>query len=152
MSKSTGLYEQAFNLLCDQQLGAGMSRRAFSSKLMPTCVVKVEDGAGQFQNVIEWETWDRVQETEFARWFAPCRFISANGALLVMDRTRPPAPHEFPKRMPVFLTDFKRTNYGMLRDPKTGVERFVCHDYGTHLLFEEGMSRRLRKAAWWDAE
>lgn len=148
-------YRQAFDLLCDQLLGRGMSRNVFSSKILPDCVIKVEDGAGSFQNVIEWETWQRVKDTSASRWFAACRWISPNGTILVMERTRPAAPSEFPESMPTFLCDFKRTNYGMVqsatRTGKPGQEWFVCHDYGTHLMFENGMTKRMRKVEWWDA-
>ena len=146
---------QAFDLLCDERLGYGMSRQVFSCRLAPECVVKVEEAAGRFQNVIEWETWQRVKDTPASRWFAACRWISPNGTLLVMERTRPPAPAEYPDSLPAFLCDFKRTNYGMAkatdRHGKPDQEWFVCHDYGTHLMFENGMTKRMRKVEWWDA-
>lgn len=152
---SEGLYRQSFDLLCDQLLGRGMSRNVYSSKILPDCVVKVEEGAGQFQNVIEWETWERVRDTEHSRWFAQCRWISPDGSILIMERTRPPAPSEFLARMPAYLCDFKRTNYGMAktedRHGGPGKEWLVCHDDGTNLLFENGMTKRMRKAEWWDA-
>ena len=138
-------FRQAFDLLCDQCIGHGMSRSVFSSKILPDHVIKVEDGAGQFQNVVEWETWQRVRDTPFSRWFAACKWISPNGTILIMERTRPPAPSEFPNMMPVFLCDFKRTNYGISEN------WLVCHDYGTSLIFEHGMTKRMRKANWYDA-
>lgn len=144
------VHVEAFDLLCDERIGRGMSREVFSSKLLPDCVIKIEQGAGQFQNVVEWETWQRVRDTPASRWFAACKWISPNGHILIMERTRPPAPSEFPDKVPVFLTDLKRTNYGMAKSDGER-EWFVCHDYGTHLMFEHGMSKRLRKADWWDA-
>lgn len=156
MSDNSATWRQAFDLLCDKEIGRGMSRQVFSSKLLPDCVVKIEETAGRFQNIIEWETWERVKETPFSKWFAACRWISPNGTILIMERTRPPAPKEYPDLMPVFLCDFKRTNYGMsmLPDPKTGkpANVLVCHDYGTHLMFENGMTKRMRKANWWDED
>lgn len=155
MSDNPAMHREAFHLLCGDLLGHGMSRVVYANRLLPDCVVKVEEGAGQFQNIIEWETWQRVRDTPFSRWFAACRWISANGSVLVMERTRPASPGEFPEKMPAFLCDFKRTNYGVSQasDPKTGApaNTFVCHDYGTSLLFEHGMTKRLRKADWWDA-
>lgn len=150
MSDNNATWRQSFDLLCADLIGRGMSRNVFSSKLLPDCVVKVEEDAGRFQNIIEWETWQRVKDTDHAKWFAACRWISPNGTILIMERTRPPAPREFLDKMPVFLCDFKRTNYGMASLGK-GRERLVCHDYGTHLMFENGMSNRLKKADWWDA-
>lgn len=143
MSDNPAIHRDVFHLLCDQQIGHGMSRSTFSSKLLPNSVVKVEDYAGRFQNVVEWETWQRVRGTPFERWFAPCEWISPNGSVLVMARTTPAT--KFPSTMPVFLTDFKRTNYGLYKG------RLVCHDYGTHLMFEHGMSKRERRAEWYDA-
>lgn len=143
MSDNSAVHRDAFHLLCGDRLGYGMSRSVFACTLHRNCVVKVEEGAGQFQNVVEWETWRRVEGTPFAKWFAPCMWISPNGSVLIMARTTP-AP-EYPERMPAFLSDFKRTNYGMHEG------RLVCHDYGTHLMFEHGMTKRLIKADWWDA-
>lgn len=147
-------YREAFNLLCDELIGRGMSRNVFSSALLPDCVIKVEAGGGRFQNVVEWETWQRVKWTPAGRWFAECKWISPNGMILVMERTRPAAPAERPERLPAFLTDTKTTNFGMVpsttRAGKPGPEWFVCHDYGTNLLFENGMTKRTRKVEWTD--
>lgn len=143
MSDNAFIHRDAFNLLCADRIGYGMSRSVFSSRLLPDCVVKVEEDAGRFQNIVEWEIWQRVQGTDFEKWFAPCRWISPNGSVLVMARTTPAL--EYPEKMPVFLCDFKRTNYGIYDG------RLVCHDYGTSLIFEHGMSKRMRKAEWWDA-
>jgi hypothetical protein len=102
----------------------------------------VEEDSGRFQNVIEWETWKRVEGTKFEKWFAPCRWISPSGIVLVMSKTIPAT--DYPKKMPAFLWDFKRTNYGMLDG------RLVCHDYGTHKMFENGMTKRMHEADWHD--
>ena len=122
-----------------------MSRVVYECKLDPTLVVKVEETAGQFQNVIEWETWKRVQDTPYSRWFAKPHSISDNSCILLMERTQPPQPQQFLAQMPVFLCDFKRTNFGM------SGKWLVCHDYGTNLLFEHGMTKRMKKAHWYDA-
>lgn len=92
MSTNESTWRQAFDLLCDERIGYGMSRQVFTSKLLPDCVIKIEDTAGQFQNVVEWETWNRVKGTDASRWFAECRWISSNGAILIMERTRPASP------------------------------------------------------------
>lgn len=147
-------HREAFHLLCDQRIGGGMSREVYSSKILPDCVIKVEDGAGRFQNIVEWETWQRVMDTPYSRWFAACRWISPNGQILIMERTIPPGPADYPERMPVFLCDYKRTNYGLsqLTVAETGKPShvFVCHDYGTNQLFEHGLTKRMRKVEWWD--
>jgi len=149
------IHRDAFNLFLGDLIGSGMSRKVFTCPLMPNCIVKVESGSGYFQNVIEWETWQRVKLTEFSRWFAECKAISPNGSILVMERTLPAAPSDYPERMPTFLTDFKRANYGVVpdgptRSGKAGSYFLVCHDYGTNLLFENGMTNRTRKVTWSD--
>lgn len=143
MSDNAFIHKEAFWLLAEKELGRGMSRVVYESPLLPHAVIKTEDRRKHFQNVIEWETWERVKDTEFAKWFAPCLQISMCGGVLIQAKTT--APHRFPDKMPAFLCDFKRTNYGMHKG------RIVCHDYGTHLMFENGMTKRMRKAEWWDA-
>ena len=144
MSANPSMHREAFNLLCDDLIYQGMSRTVWSSEVFPDCVIKVEDRKGYFQNVVEWETWQRVKDTPMAKWFAPCRWISPNGSILVMDRTRAAGDAQYPEKMPAFLCDFKRRNYGMLG------EALVCHDYGTNMLFEHGMTKRTIKANWSD--
>jgi hypothetical protein len=128
-----------------EQLGIGRDRRVFANELLPDCVIKLEDGYRAFQNVIEWDTWDRVKGTKWACWFAPCVWISQCGAVLVMKRTTPARQHEYPERVPMFLTDLKRANYGLLG------KRLVCHDYGTNMAYEHGLNDRMRRADWWDS-
>ena len=146
MSINPNIHRDTFNLLCDELIYQGMSRAVWSSEVLMDCVVKVEDRSGYFQNIVEWETWQRVKDTDYAKWFAPCRWISPNGTVLVMERTRPAGDAQYPDKMPAFLCDFKRRNYGMLG------ELLVCHDYGTNLLFENGMTKRMSKATWCDAK
>lgn len=145
MSDNQLAHKEAFWLLADRLVGSGIDRQVYTSRLLPDCVIKVEEGSRSFQNVIEWETWQWVKDTAFKRWFAPCRFISPCGLVLVMERTTEPAIRQYPDKMPVFLTDFKRPNYGMLNG------RLVCHDYGLHHLMDHGLSKRMRKANWWGA-
>lgn len=142
--KNPAVLRDAFYLMVDHKIGSGMSREVYSSSVFPDSVVKVEAAAGFFQNVIEWETWQRVKDTPFAKWFAPCEYISPNGAVLVMKKTIPARADEYPDRMPPFLTDLKRANYGIYNG------KLVCHDYGTNLLMESGMTKRMRKAHWWN--
>jgi hypothetical protein len=145
MSQNTNVHRDAFWLLCDWSIGRGMSREVFTSEVLKDCVVKVEDSCGHFQNVLEWETWNRIKWTDYAKWFAPCEYISPNGTILVMKKTLPAQDKMYPKQMPIFFSDFKRTNYGLFNG------KLVCHDYGTSLLFENGMSKRMKKVEWWDS-
>lgn len=156
---NSATHQQAFDLLCGKQIGRGMSRVVYECRPDPTSVVKVEEIAGSFQNIIEWETWQRVKDTAYANWFASCKWISNNGTVLLMERTIQAQSKQYPDKMPVFLCDFKRTNFGMSTAPRRVAQsspstrnRFVCHDYGTNLLFENGMTKRVRKVEWYDEE
>ena len=131
------------SFVCAESLGTGMSRLVFVYRPNPKWVIKIEEKG--FQNVLEQYVWSRVHETEFRKWFAPIIDVSPLGTVVLMERTTPARPNEFLKQMPAFLTDFKRSNYGMLNG------RLVCHDYGTNLLTEVGMTKRMRNADWWDA-
>lgn len=133
----------AMNMLLGAPLGNGSSRRVYVNDLNPSQVVKVEQDAEAFQNVMEWQIWQEAQRSKIADWFAPCRFISPDGRLLVMDRTTQPGA--FPERVPAIFTDLKYTNFGHIG------KRFVCHDYGT-LLLARGLNTRLKKANWWDLD
>jgi hypothetical protein len=145
VSDNSTVHRDAFWLLCDQRIGSGMSRAVYTSPLFPDAVIKVEDGAGRFQNVMEWELWQLVSGQEAEKWFAPCLHISPCGTILVMARTYQPEPSQYPDRMPVFLADFKRKNYGMYNG------RLVCHDYGTCLAMQEGfITKAMRKVAWYN--
>ncbi len=142
MTDNVAVQRDAFWMLVGKQLGGGMSRQVYECAILPNCVVKVEDSACHFQNVVEWETWLRVEHTEYGKWFAPCRWISPNGSVLIMERTRELGDFDLPKRMPAFLGDFKRENYGRIG------RRVVCHDYGTHSMLETGMTKRTQAVRW----
>lgn len=144
MSENTSAFRELFNMFCNEQIGRGMSRDVYDSEVVPDCVVKVETRVKCFQNILEWETWERVKETEFAKYFSPCRWISPSGVILVQTRTEKIPRNQYPKLMPYFFTDFKYDNYGMLNG------QIVCHDYGTNLLFEYGMTKRMKKIKWWE--
>lgn len=121
-------------------LGKGVSRSVYVMEQDSTKVVKVETQKS-FQNVMEWETWQHVKGTEYAKWFAPCHFISEGGSVLIMERTEEVS--KIPKRVPAFLSDLKRTNFGTLN------KRFVCRDYGTNLLMHNGLTARMKPAKFW---
>lgn len=131
------------NAALGQKLGGGIGRKVFVYGLNPKFVVKVEQQG--FQNVIEWEMWKTVKNTPYARWFAPAVEISGLGTILLMERTLPAPRAKYPSRLPEFLGDCKYSNYGLLRG------RIVCHDYGLMSLATNGLSKRTRKADWWDA-
>lgn len=133
-------------LFCGERLGQGIGREVFVLATDPTKVVKIETQAQSFQNILEWEAWHAAKDGPTAKWLAPCHFISPSGIVLIMDRTQPLRRGEEPDRMPVWLTDFKRTNYGLLNG------RVVCHDYGTARALDRGIaSKAMKSVKWWDA-
>lgn len=135
-----GVLTDFFRGITGRLIGWGIGRRVYECTINPDVVLKVEDGGGSFQNVREYETWHAVNFGPYAKWFAPVEHISPCGMVLVMAKTQ--RPLKFPERMPVFLTDFNRENYGLYKG------RVVCHDYGTNLLMEHGKTPRMRKADW----
>lgn len=128
-----------------------MSRTVFECFLLPGFVVKVEDETTSWhQNVVEYQTWQQVKHAKASRWFAECRWISPDGFILIQEKTRPPLESELPSYLPAWFTDFKRANFGVVRAREKG-ERdwFVCHDYGTSLVFQEGTSTSRKKTVNW---
>lgn len=141
-SFGTGVKRDFFGLFLGEEIGRGMSREVYAHALDPDLVLKIENEAGQFQNVFEWETWLRVRDTEHAKWFVPCEEISPSGCILIQRRTHPIRLDELPEKVPAFMTDLKPSNWGLLDGQP------VCHDYGRHLLMEFGMGKRMVKARW----
>lgn len=135
--------ESMFLLLDDtERLGYGSGREVYACRVRPELVVKLEAERYSFQNIREWEVWQSIQYTPWAKWFAPCESISPNGSALLQRRTTPVPEGRLPDRVPVFLTDLKPDNFGMFEG------RVVCHDYGNHLMLENGMTNRMKKAQW----
>jgi hypothetical protein len=140
MSENAIVRGDLFWLMCDEVIGRGQGRTVYSSKVLPNSVIKVEENARSFQNIIEWETWEQLKNTVYAKWLAPCEHISANGAVLVMAKTKP--LHKLPSEMPTFLDDFKPENYGIYNG------RPVCHDYGINVVKLDRLNIRMRKVKW----
>jgi len=127
-------------LVCGKFLSSGISRVVYEYTLDPTKVVKIETSAGFFQNVLEWEVWQNVRDTRWAKWFAPVHYISDNGSVLIQSRTVPAQKRDIPKQLPDFFTDLKLENFGLLDG------RFVAHDYGFNLLLFNGLTRGRMKS------
>jgi len=130
------------SLFCGERLGNGIGREVYEMATDATKVVKIETAARSFQNIAEWELWRQVKDTRHAKWLAPCHHISPCGIILIMDRTEPLRRGECPKRVPDWLTDFHRGNWGMLNG------RVVCHDYGYTRLVYEGLRCGMTTPDW----
>lgn len=108
-----------------ERLGSGIARTVYRLPHDRTKVIKIENGDGHFQNVTEWKMWDDSQHcAALAKWLAPCHYISCNGNFLIQTYAHDLGLNEIPKKLPAFLTDHKRENFG-----KIG-KQVVCRDYG----------------------
>lgn len=128
-------------LLMGEFLGSGACRSVYVYLPDPTKVIKIMDQPDStfFQNQLEWEYWHDMPKPQ-RKWLAPCHGISDCGLALVQDRTSPLAEYtKLPKKIPTFLHDEHRSNFGMLKG------KVVCHDYG---LLNPTYSMRMRKANW----
>lgn len=136
-------FKDAFNLLCGEKLGSGVHRTVFECRLRPELVVKVEDSGDwrYFANVQEQKFWnDHSFYKAVSQWLAPCEYLSPDGRLLLQRRVDPlPAKAKLPDKLPAFLTDVKRSNWGMLDG------KLVCCDYAMTI---PNPSLRLRKVSW----
>lgn len=135
-------------MFAGQLIGSGMSRNVYSYALTGDYVIKFEFGEHEFQNTKEWLVWLHVKEVKnIAAWFAPCNQISHMGRWLLQRRTKPVTIAELRKelpRVPAVFSDLKVGNWGRLG------KRIVCHDYGTCLITQEGVSTKTRRADWWE--
>lgn len=132
--------QEALNLLCGKELGAGIHRTVFLCAIDPTLVVKIERDTDYFvgANAAEWRWWDELQYAPtYARWLAPCKWISPNGRIMLQMRTTHIPADRVPDKLPAFLCDTKWENFGMLNG------RIVAHDYPQ---INSSLPKRLRKA------
>lgn len=140
----TSTFEDAFNLLCGKQLGAGIHRKVFACRIRDDLVVKVEDDANEwrnFANVREMQFWcDWEHHEPVAKWLAPCDYLSPDGRIMLQRRCDVvPESYEMPSELPGFLTDLKRENFGLIAG------RLVCVDFAGTI---PAANKRMRKAVW----
>lgn len=137
------LTQDLFELIVGKKLGEGSCRTVYECALDKTHVIKFEEGAQRFQNVMEWQVWDRVQWVKgIGPWFCPLVAISPCGTILIQKKAEDLRPNELPKRVPAFFTDLKLENWGRYQG------RPVIRDYGVHLLMERGMTSAMKTAKW----
>lgn len=139
------IFYDAFNLLCGKLIGEGIHRSVYECRLRPDLIVKVEYNTDfrQFANVHECAFWDEWQnKPDVAKWLAPCEYLSPDGRLLLQRRCEPvPRDYWLPAKLPAFLSDLKRANFGILNG------KLVCVDYALNVT---SASSRMIKAEWND--
>ena len=138
--------------LLGQKLGSGVYRSVYNYNLDDKYVIKIEPNATD-SNISEYLLWDEIRglcgDLEWVKeWFAPVKWMSPNGKILIMEKT-----FEYPKNkklerpieVPVFFTDLKRDNWGWIGN------KFVCHDYGflwKFIKYEKKM-QKIKKDCFW---
>lgn len=131
-----------FRVICGRELGFGEGRTVYECDIRPDLVIKIETPSHSFQNQGEWRFWnDWRHDADMRTWLAPCEAISPCGTVLLQQRTQPIPREHYPKRLPQFLTDTKRSNFGLLEG------RIVCHDYG---LVVSEVATDMVEAEWWE--
>ena len=138
---TTTISTDFFRLICGDVIGYGVGRTVYECEIRPDLVVKIETPSHSFQNQAEWRIWSEWRyDADMKRWLAPCEAISPCGTVLLQKRTEPFPADAYPKKLPKFLTDTKRSNFGMFE------KRVVCHDYA---LVVTTLSTAMVKADWW---
>lgn len=121
------VWEEAYNLLCGERIGGGAHRDVYECRIRKDLVVKVESGDYRyFANIFEQKFWaDNQYDESVKKWLAPTEYLSPDGRILLQKKCDPlPSDYKLPEKLPAFLTDFKRKNFGLLNG------KFVCLDYG----------------------
>ena len=115
--------KEGMSFMLGELLGVGSSRTVFAHPTSDKLVIKVEDSASTFQNVLEWEHWLDIKLTKNVKWVAPCVSISYSGTFLIQERTTDLKESQMPKLLPMWITDRHINNFGMLNG------KVVCRDY-----------------------
>lgn len=111
LSKITTLDFQ--QLMLGKELGRGIARRVFEFLPDHDYVVKIEDIGGSFQNVTEWEFWQRNRDfKEVSKWLAPLKAISPSGTVLIQRRITPITAAQMPEKIPQWMNDVKLDHFG----------------------------------------
>lgn len=134
--------------ICGEDLGKGAFRAVYEYNLDPRYVVKIEPQNTNC-NMVEYLIWEEVKGLTgklawVKDWFAPVKWISPNGRVLVMQKTKERKKAK-PESVPAFLWDVKDDNFGWIGD------KYVCHDYGQFYNFINYPSK-MKKVDWSKAQ
>jgi len=128
LSRNVAVATDLITSLCGEHLATGAFREVYNYNLDHRYVVKIEP-CNSNCNIVEYMIWDEVKglinNSEWVKkWFAPVKWISPNGRILVMQKTKVNHKKKKPEKIPAFLWDIKEENFGWIGND------FVCHDYG----------------------
>ena len=123
-SKDVFFCQDLIAFICGEHIGSGQYRDVFQYNLDPKLVVKIQRDTDSFNNIKEFELWCNVNYTAYEKYFAPCRWISSNGRIMLQDKTTPPTKRKPPPDLiPKCFFDIKESNFGYIG------KNFVAHDY-----------------------
>ena len=134
--------------LCGKKIGSGSSRSVYEFNMDPKkLVVKIEGETLHNPNLVEYWLWDEIRGLKGSlawvkQWFAPIRFCSPNGRILIMERTSQDGKKERPNKIPEFFSDVHINNFGWLNG------KFVCHDYGFLYKFVK-YEKKFQNVKWY---
>ena len=135
-------------MVLGEKIGTGSTRNVYEWLPDPTMVVKYEGAGDAFANVLEFKIWEDLQYVKHAKsWLAPCFKLSANGVWMLQARTETPSSSfKWPNRIPRWLTDCKKQNFGLLKG------KLVCHDYALNTIVSRGATKATKKPDFWNQE
>lgn len=110
-------------------IGEGCSRIVYEYTLDSKYVVKIPNSEHGFSdNLMEFEIYGLLKDTEYGKWLAESKWVSSDGAVLIQRKTKEIKPEDLPENLPSFFTDIKPSNFG-----KVG-KQIVCHDYASSII------------------
>lgn len=130
--------------LLGKRIGYGSFREVYEYALDSKYVVKVERDNGH-ANISEYLLWEEIKGLRgsldwVSKWFAPIKWISPGGRIMLMRKTiKKNKP--YPKQVPAFFSDIATRNWGWIGD------KFVCHDYQFIHKFIK-YEKKMQKVKW----
>lgn len=136
--------KSAYNLLIGNYIGEGEYRTVYECCLRDDLVAKIEkpEKRHAFANVHEFSIWQEYKEIEAVRmWLAPIYIMSDCAQILLQSKVSSvPVDFVWPDKLPSFLGDIKRENFGWFEN------RLVCIDYANTVF----KANTRMKAVKWD--
>ena len=126
-------------MMCGERLGNGAFRVVHDYNMGPLdkYVIKIEP-LNTGHNEREYLLWEQIKWlsgdlTWVKPWFAPVKYISPNGRILIQEKTKPiPESIDLEKlKVPEMIHDAGVRNFGYLKG------HVCCHDYGSIYGFLE---------------
>lgn len=127
-----------YDFIIGDLIGEGSKRAVFEYNLDKRYVVKL--AVRPDANFREHDLWNELKHDDVSKWLAPCHWISHYGDIMLQYKTEPlPDDFKMPKKLPEFLTDIKKSNFGLLNG------KLVAHDYDLTLNANFAIKSKMRK-------